>query len=76
MIRNRVMEIMGRNKIKTGRELSQLTGVAESNVYRIINGESKGLQFSTLNALCRVLKCQTNELFEYVPDAEQSELPL
>ena len=70
MLKNKVLEAMGRQRIKSGRELARRTGVAESNIYRIINGESKGIQFNTLENLCRVLDCQPGDLFEYVPDEE------
>lgn len=32
--------------------------------------EHKGLNFTDLNKLCKLLNCQPGDLIEYVPDAE------
>ena len=76
VIKNRVYEQMARMGFRTRRDLAREIGITESNVSRIVSGDIKAIRLNTLNALCRVLQCQTSDIFEYIPDTEQAELPL
>ena len=76
MIKNRVFEQMAKAGIRRQTELAERIGITKQNAGRIVNGDIRAIRFETLNSLCRVLGCQTSELFEYIPDTEQAELPL
>lgn len=52
----------------TLKELSEKTGISEVNLSRLKNGHVKAIRFSTLNALCEVLKCQPRDLLEFYYD--------
>ena len=48
-------------------ELSRLVGVSVVNLSNLKTGKVKAIRFSTLEALCRVLRCQPGDLLEYGP---------
>ena len=49
-------------------ELSERVGVANVNLSKLKNGHISAIRFSTLTAICEVLKCQPGDLLEYAPD--------
>lgn len=51
----------------TSRELAQRIDLSEVNLSRIKTGKISAIRFSTLDALCRELRCQPGDLLEYVP---------
>ena len=52
----------------TSKELAARIGLSENNLSRIKTGNIKAIRWSTLEALCRELKCQPGDLLEYVED--------
>ncbi len=48
-------------------ELSQLVGISVVNLSNLKTGKAKAIRFSTLEALCRALRCQPGDLLEYSP---------
>ncbi len=54
-------------------ELSEKVGVANVNLSKMKTGKVSAIRFSTLNAICRVLKCQPGDILEYADDEEESE---
>ena len=51
-------------------ELSEKVGVANVNLSKMKTGKVSAIRFSTLNAICRVLKCQPGDIMQYIPDEE------
>ncbi len=49
-------------------ELCRLTGLSQNTVFRIYHDQISNISFDTVNKLCNVLECNTQELFEHVPD--------
>ena len=49
----------------THRELAERVGVALTNLSLLKTGKVKAIRFSTLEAICEVLKCQPGDLLEY-----------
>ena len=47
-------------------ELSEKVGFTKANVSLLKNGKIRALKMSTLDKLCRVLRCQPADLLEYV----------
>ncbi|MBR6050284.1 MAG: helix-turn-helix transcriptional regulator [Clostridia bacterium] len=43
-------------------------GLSYQNFNKIINNETKGMRFETLSALCDILECTPNDLFEEYHD--------
>ena len=51
-------------------ELSDRVGITLANLSILKNNRAKAVRFSTLNAICRELKCQPADILEYVDDPE------
>ena len=51
-------------------ELSEKVGVANVNLSKMKTGKISAVRFSTLNAICKVLKCQPGEILEYAEDED------
>ena len=62
---DRLLEERGINAV----ELSRRTGITETNLSRLRNGNVGAIRFSTLTALCRELDCKIEDLLAYEPEA-------
>jgi putative transcriptional regulator len=49
-------------------ELSQRIGLTPANLSILKTGKAKAVRMSTLEAICRELKCQPGDLFEFRED--------
>jgi putative transcriptional regulator len=58
---------MAKRKISLN-ELSGKVGLTLSNLSILKTGKAKAIRFSTLEAICNVLKCQPGDILEYVDD--------
>ena len=65
--------MMAKRKISL-KELSEKVGITEANLSILKNNKAKAIRFSTLESLCRVLKCQPADLIAY-KDGEDEDLP-
>ena len=52
-------------------ELSDRVGVSNVNLSKLKTGKVSAVRFSTLNAICKVLKCQPGDLLEFINDDEE-----
>lgn len=64
----RLDRVMADRKI-TLNGLSNAIGISNVNLSNIKTGKIKAIRFSTLNELCKILKCQPGDILEYVDDA-------
>ncbi len=55
--------IMAKRKISSG-ELSEQVGITPANLSILKNNKANAIRFSTLEALCRELKCQPADILE------------
>lgn len=62
----RLDRVMADRKISLN-ELSEKVGIANVNLSKIKNGHISAIRFSTLAAICNVLKCQPGDILEYDP---------
>lgn len=69
---SRLDRIMADRKI-TLNELSERVGVSNVNLSKLKTGKVSAVRFSTLNAICRELKCQPGDILEYIDDLEEKE---
>ncbi len=56
--------MMSRRKMSLN-ELSERININLSHLSLFKNGKVKGIRFSTLNAICKVLDCQPGDILEY-----------
>lgn len=59
--------MMARRKISL-HELAERVGITEANLSILKNNKAKAIRFSTLEALCRELKCQPGDILVYTED--------
>ena len=64
------LDVMLAKRKMTSLELSQRIGLTPANLSILKTGKAKAIRFSTLEAICRELKCQPGEILEFVPDNE------
>jgi putative transcriptional regulator len=68
MIRVKLSEMMGKHKVKNFSELERATGITRKTLTKLYDGEGKGIDYVTLNALCSYFQCSVGDLLEFVPD--------
>ena len=49
-------------------ELAENVGITTANMSNIKTGKAKAIRFSTLEGICKVLKCQPGDILEYKDD--------
>ena len=64
------LDVMLARRKMTSLELSQRIGLTPANLSILKTGKAKAIRFSTLEAICRELKCQPGEILEYIDDDE------
>lgn len=63
------LDIMMAKRKMSLNELSDEVGVTLSNLSILKTGKAKAIRFSTLEAICKALKCQPGDILEYVSDS-------
>jgi putative transcriptional regulator len=53
------------------KDLADATGLAVNNLSILKTNKARAIRFSTLNSLCKALKCTPGDLLEYVPDEKK-----
>ena len=56
--------MMAKRKISLS-ELAERVGITNANLSILKNSKGKAIRFSTLEAICRELKCQPGDILEY-----------
>lgn len=54
-------------------ELSQRVGITMANLSILKCGKAKAVRFSTLEAICKALKCQPGDILVYEDENEEEE---
>lgn len=62
-------QIMADRKMSLN-ELADRVGITNVNMSRIKTGKIKAVRFSTLNAICKVLRCEPGDILKYIEDDE------
>ena len=60
--------MLAKRKMRSN-ELAKLMGISEQNLSILKTGKAKALRLSTLEALCKHLKCTPGDLLAYEPAA-------
>lgn len=61
----RLDRVLVERKIKLN-ELAEEIGITNVNLSNLKTGKVKAIRFSTLDAICKVLKCQPGDILEFV----------
>ncbi len=61
--------MMAKRKISSN-ELAEMIDITPANLSILKTGKAKAVRFSTLDKICKVLKCQPGDLLEFVEETE------
>ncbi len=64
------LDMMLAKRKMTSLELAQRIGLTPANLSILKTGKAKAVRMSTLDAICRELKCQPGDLLEYTQDGD------
>ncbi len=67
MIKLRAAELL-KEKGKTNYWLYKQMGMSYQNFMKMINNETKSIQYTNIEALCIILECTPNDLFKFEDD--------
>ena len=67
MVRLNVLPLLEK-KGKTKYWLYKQLGMSYQNFNRMINNQTKSIQYQNIEALCQLLECTPNDLFVFVDD--------
>jgi putative transcriptional regulator len=70
VIKSNLSRILGERRISQA-DLARRAELNPNTVMSIYNEKAKGINFDTLEAICKALDCQPGDLLEYVPDEAQ-----
>ncbi len=62
------LDVMLARRKMTLTELSERIGISVTNLSLLKTGKVKGIRFKTLEAICRELNCQPEDILRYLPD--------
>ena len=67
MIVIRLDRVLADRKMRLN-DLAALVGISSVNLSYLKTGKVRAVRFTTLNAICKALKCQPGDILEYVPE--------
>jgi putative transcriptional regulator len=59
------LDVMMAKRKMTLTELSERVGITMANMSILKTGKGRAIRFSTLDAICRILRCQPGDILEY-----------
>jgi len=59
--------MLAKRKMKS-KELAEMIGITTANISILRSGKAKAIRFSTLEKICKALKCQPSDILEYIED--------
>ena len=69
MIIIRLDRVLADRKMRLN-DLAAQVGISNVNQSYLKTGKVKAIRFSTLDAICKVLRCQPGDILEYVEDED------
>lgn len=63
----RLDRVMADRKISLN-ELAENVGITNANLSNLKTGKAKAIRFSTLEGICKALKCQPGDILEFSED--------
>ena len=70
MIENRVDELL-EARSRTFYWLAKETGISHSTLWRLKKGRSVGINFATLERICRMLSCQPGDVLKLASEKKK-----
>ena len=69
MIMIRLDRVLADRKMRLN-ELATQVGISNVNLSYLKTGKVRAVRFSTLNAICKALRCQPGDILEYAEDED------
>ena len=69
MIQVNLDVMLAKRKMSSG-ELARRVGMTNANISVLKTGKAKAVRFSTLNEICKVLKCQPGDILAYIDEED------
>ncbi|MBQ1183999.1 MAG: helix-turn-helix transcriptional regulator [Clostridia bacterium] len=63
------LDVMMAKRKMSLNELSEKVGITLANLSILKNNKAKAIRFSTLDAICKALNCNVNDILEFVEDS-------
>jgi putative transcriptional regulator len=57
----------------TSTELCQLVGITNANLSILKTNKGRAIRFTTLNAICKHLKCDVGDILEYIEEDDSDD---
>lgn len=64
------LDVMMAKRKMSVTELAHEVDITMANLSILKNNKAKAVRFTTLDAICKVLKCQPGDILEFVDDEE------
>lgn len=65
------LDVMMAKRKMSLNELSRKTGITTTNLSILKTNKAKAIRFSTLDIICKVLKCSPKDILEYEEDKHE-----
>lgn len=65
------LDVMMAKRKMSVTELAQEIDITMANLSILKNNKAKAVRFTTLDAICKALRCQPGDILEYVEDGEE-----
>ena len=66
------LDVMMAKRKMSLNELSRRVGITLANLSILKNNKARAVRFSTLDAICRALNCDVQDILRYAPDPPES----
>lgn len=67
------LDVMMAKRKMSSSELASKIDITMANLSILKNNKAKAIRFSTLEAICKALKCQPGDILEYIVDEDEGE---
>ena len=62
------LDVMLAIRKMASKDLAEAVGITAQNLSILKTGKAKAIRFSTLEAICKTLKCQPGDILEHRPE--------
>lgn len=62
------LDVMMAKRKMSLNELAERVGITNANLSILKNNKAKAIRFSTLEAICKELKCQPGDILEFIEE--------
>ena len=64
------LDVMLAKRKMSSKDLAEAIGITIQNLSNLKTGKVRAIRFSTLASICKVLRCQPGDIFEYQEEGD------